>query len=185
MINDAAMGGGHAVEIGGQVPADVQMDDNQLFGLDAPEGGVVTPPTAVMIVTDSTRPEWLQAKGNLTAKCNSLWGFGDGVAVRNAESGELDSLSATVTTHFCHNNIEAQYGYGFDYSSAAGAYPITATNNWWGCASGPGNPGCAEVSGAVDTSSHLTVPTNCEASPLFADGFEIGSTDRWNSAPAN
>ncbi len=34
----------------------------------------------------------------------------------------------------------------------------TATGNWWGAASGPGNPGADTVGGNVDTTGHLTEP---------------------------
>ncbi len=40
-------------------------------------------------------------------------------------------------------------GNGVGVSNTSGS-PLDAEDNWWGCAAGPGNPGCDTVSGSVD-----------------------------------
>src|SRR5207247_11438471 len=45
----------------------------------------------------------------------------------------------------------------------------SATGNWWGCAAGPGNPGCDTVAGNVDASGPLSVPPACAAATRYVD----------------
>jgi hypothetical protein len=43
----------------------------------------------------------------------------------------------------------------------SGAGAVNATENWWGCAKGPGAPGCTSVSGSnVVSTPFLTKPVN-------------------------
>jgi len=57
------------------------------------------------------------------------------------------------------NNIHDSASYGV-YRTASGDLSGTANaeDNWWGCAAGPGNPGCDDVSGNVDFTPWATVP---------------------------
>jgi hypothetical protein len=62
-----------------------------------------------------------------------------------APAGEFDA-------HF--NNFDRN-DIGVDNSGAA---TVNATENWWGCATGPGAGGCATASGAVLFTPWLNAP---------------------------
>lgn len=66
-------------------------------------------------------------------------------------------------------------GYGV-YSEAAGA--VDATNNYWGCATGPGTGNCDTVSGNVLTNPFLTVSNGS------ADSDGDGVADHADNCPA-
>lgn len=69
------------------------------------------------------------------------------IAVHNAVSG-------VVVAHL--NNLVGRRAVGIDN---LGAGPVDATENWWGCANGPGAAGCSKASGAnVVTTPFLTQP---------------------------
>ncbi|MFZ3236929.1 MAG: hypothetical protein WA184_16370, partial [Stellaceae bacterium] len=69
------------------------------------------------------------------------------IAVDNAAGG-------IVIAHL--NNL---VGRGTTGVANLGAGPVDATQNWWGCAGGPGARGCSTVSGAnVTTTPFLTQP---------------------------
>lgn len=71
------------------------------------------------------------------------------IAVNNA-----GSPSAVVVTHL--NNLVGRNAIGV---ANLGAGPIDATENWWGCPSGPGTRGCTTISGSNVTSTpFLTQP---------------------------
>ena len=71
------------------------------------------------------------------------------IAVNNASAA-----GAVVTAHL--NNL---IGRGAQGIANLGPGPIDATQNWWGCAKGPGKPGCSTVSGAnVTTTPFLGQP---------------------------
>lgn len=48
------------------------------------------------------------------------------------------------------NNIVTNGDFGMKVEAAAAGGPLDADNNWWGCAAGPGNPGCDSVVGNID-----------------------------------
>jgi parallel beta-helix repeat protein len=71
------------------------------------------------------------------------------IAVSNAAGG-------SVVAHL--NNFVGRGAVGLDNLGAA---PVDATQNWWGCAKGPGAAGCTSVSGAnVTTTPFLTRPVS-------------------------
>jgi hypothetical protein len=64
---------------------------------------------------------------------------------------------AVVDTHL--NNLLGQQ-IGIDNLGSGG---VNATENWWGCAKGPGFPGCTSVSGLnVVSTPFLTHPSQRE-----------------------
>lgn len=63
----------------------------------------------------------------------------------NAPAGEIDA----------HFNSFDKNDIGVDDTGAA---TVNATENWWGCATGPGTRRCATVSGAVSSAPWLTTP---------------------------
>lgn len=71
------------------------------------------------------------------------------IAVHNAAAA-----GAVVVAHL--NNLVGRNAIGLDN---LGAGPVDATENWWGCAKGPGAPGCTSVNGAnVATTPFLSRP---------------------------
>jgi parallel beta-helix repeat protein len=67
----------------------------------------------------------------------------------------INNAGGTVDVHL--NNLNGS-GTGIQ-NSGAGA--VNATENWWGCAKGPGAPGCTSVSGSnVVSTPFLTKPVN-------------------------
>ncbi len=67
----------------------------------------------------------------------------------------INNAGGTVDVHL--NNLKGS-GTGID-NSGAGA--VNATQNWWGCAKGPGAPGCTSVSGSnVVSTPFLTKPAS-------------------------
>ena len=71
----------------------------------------------------------------------------------------INNAGGTVDAHL--NNLNGSgtgTGTGIE-NSGAGA--VNATENWWGCAKGPGTPGCTSVSGSnVVSTPFLTKPAN-------------------------
>jgi hypothetical protein len=67
----------------------------------------------------------------------------------------VNNAGGTVIAHL--NNLLGRSATGIANITAAGA--VDATENWWGCAAGPGTTGCTTVSGAnVVSSPFLTKP---------------------------
>ncbi|MFN7942379.1 MAG: right-handed parallel beta-helix repeat-containing protein [Thermoanaerobaculia bacterium] len=177
-----AVGGGHALAIGGYAPADIQLHNNTLIGIDAEQLQGMAQPTAVMMITDSATVGRITGNSLISAQCNDLDGFGDGISARDEVTGEVSGLPAGIDVVLVNNCVDHQYNLGVNYGDEASFATIQAAHNWWGCAEGPGHPGCADVAGLVDVSEPLAAePVNCDAAPLFEDGFEIGSTARWSA----
>jgi hypothetical protein len=67
----------------------------------------------------------------------------------------INNAGGIVDVHL--NNLKGS-GIGIDNS---GAGTVNATENWWGCAKGPGAPGCTSVSGSnVVSTPFLTKPAD-------------------------
>jgi len=92
---------------------------------------------AVLVFNSNTG----NSQGTLTR--NTIRGAARGVQVldENQQDGEIPLFIA-----FC-NNILNNSVYGMDNTTANS---VNAENNWWGCGTGPGTPGCDTVSGNVD-----------------------------------
>ncbi|MBN2551070.1 MAG: right-handed parallel beta-helix repeat-containing protein, partial [Anaerolineales bacterium] len=83
---------------------------------------------------------------------------GHDIGVYLNDSGTPPSGSSYAVS-IQNSNISgnATYGVQNDYAGAS----IGAENNWWGCAAGPGQPGCDAVyenPGTIDFSPYLTAP---------------------------
>lgn len=79
-------------------------------------------------------------------RCNVLAGV-EGV-VTEAESSHVSA------------NIIVSSALGLD-ASALGATTLAAPDNWWGCAGGPGSPGCSGVTPNVDVDPVAARPPAC------------------------
>lgn len=65
----------------------------------------------------------------------------------------FDNYAGPGTPNEVHQNTITGNIVGIDASQVAAPPDIDATDNWWGCAAGPGNPGCDTVTANVDASS--------------------------------
>ncbi|MEX2194205.1 MAG: hypothetical protein WD844_02890 [Thermoleophilaceae bacterium] len=82
-----------------------------------------------------------------TIDSNTVLGFGNGLHVRGAGSGEPSGTTALA-------NRIAGNGTGARNTAGAG---VSAENNWWGCNAGPGGAGCAPNVGSVDADPWLVM----------------------------
>jgi len=82
--------------------------------------------------------------------CNRIENNGPGIQLLDQQPG--DSFIPTITAH---SNTILGNTVGVDNETPG---LQSATGNWWGCAAGPGNPGCDTVAGNVDASGPLSVP---------------------------
>jgi len=85
---------------------------------------------------------------NIRIENNTLTANYQGFTVRD-KAGTVSDVYVNC------NNIYGNDGFGIG-NFAQGDGTIDATNNWWGCKSGPGNPGCDTVVGDVDYTPWLT-----------------------------
>lgn len=73
--------------------------------------------------------------------------------IRNNDDGIGTSQSTSISLTVNNNNIYFSSNSGID---ATGGPSVNAENNWWGCAAGPGSPGCDIVNGTVDYEPYAT-----------------------------
>lgn len=99
------------------------------------------------------------ATGN-SATCNIITGH-------DAFSYEAGVLSDTALNSVTDNSITGN-AIGID-ASAISVGTLDAEDNWWGCAGGPGNPGCDTVVGSVNSVPFLSAPPACLACTQDSD----------------
>ncbi len=80
---------------------------------------------------------------------------------------DSDAITSRLEVH--GNSIAGNTTAGIESGSSL---PVDATNNWWGCNAGPGNPGCDSVGGAfagqITTSPRLVLGISAVPSTIFA-----------------
>lgn len=101
----------------------------------------------------------MPASATISASCNRLTGFRNGVSVYDSAGGVYGGLVAGATVTLSDNDITGNVDVGV--INGALAETVDALGNWWGCSAGPGNPGCDPVSGAVDASAPASAPEPC------------------------
>ena len=101
---------------------------------------------------------------NLDILGNDISGAAEGVHV------EDNSLTDTLDVH--HNRIAGNDS-GVDNASTGGDQ-VDATNNWWGCNEGPGQPGCDDVDevvpGTVEFEPWLVLGLGASPTSIQTDG---------------
>lgn len=108
--------------------------------------GIYSRLSSAGIITDNTVENNLYfgivfRKGDVTATCNTITGSEVGVLIPSLRPASTSAPTANF------NNIYGNTVLGMRNDAN---YMTNAENNWWGCAAGPGNPGCDPVSGNVD-----------------------------------
>lgn len=98
---------------------------------------------------------------SLTATCNRIF--------NNSHSGVTLDGTATLTIPGISGNgaysvalhSNTINGNNLGVNNATSTATVDAANNWWGCAHGPGSPGCDKVVGNVNFVPALSEPPHC------------------------
>ncbi len=153
----------HAVQLRGNGP--VTFTGNILDGGNVGGSGT-TPATSGIFIESRIGGTQMPATASFTGSCNLIKGFHNGVSVFSTFANAYGGLLAGSTVSFANDSIIGNDAAGV----ANGATPtLDFENNWWGCAAGPGNPGCDGVVGAVDTAPNAVAPPACVGCVLDTD----------------
>lgn len=153
--------GAWAVQVRGNGP--VEVTGNVIDGGGAV--GTVLPTAAVVVRAIDSGFGTLPSGAVVTATCNRIFGFEHGISVMDGVQFVPTTMPAGTQLVVDGNSLAGNSVAGVVHGD--GPTEIDASGNWWGCAEGPGGPGCAGVSGLVTTSPALTEPADCV--PCLAD----------------
>lgn len=132
-------------------------------------GNATNPPSAgVYLRSSDTSADFnaIPSGATFDIRCNRIFGFEDGFVVFNPVSGSLGGLTAGVEVTINDNALVDNQQYGI----ANGPSPtLDAENNYWGCAAGPGNPGCDDILGDVDADPAVAAAPACVGCLADAD----------------
>ncbi len=117
------------------------------------------PATSGLYIEAAASSGAMPASASITATCNRITGFRNGVSIYSSAAGSYGGLVSGATVTLNDNDIVGNSSVGV--INGASSETVNAQSNWWGCAAGPGNPGCATVSGAVDASNPAPAPEPC------------------------
>ena len=116
------------------------------------------PATSGLYVESNSAAGAMPAGATISASCNQITGFRNGVSVFDSAGAAYGGLAAGVAVTLEGNDIAGNADFGV--LGGAGE-TVDAQGNWWGCAAGPGNPGCDAVGGAVDASAPSAIDEPC------------------------
>ncbi len=164
----------HAIQLRGNGP--VVLTGNVLDGGNV--GGIgTTPPSSGVFIQSRSGSVIMPATTSITGTCNRITGFTNGVSVFDSFAVAYGGLQLGATVDLEDNTIAGNTN---GIVTAAAPPTIDAENNYWGCAAGPGNPGCDTVTGDVDTTPALTTPpacTACNADAQCNDGLACNGVE--------
>jgi hypothetical protein len=123
-------------------------------------GTASTPATSGLYIEANATAGAMPASAVITASCNSITGFRNGVSIYDAPGGVYGGLVAGATVTLDGNDITGNSDFGV--INGAGSETVDAQGNWWGCGAGPGNLGCDDVSGPVDATSPAPTAEPCD-----------------------
>lgn len=148
----------HAIQLRGNGP--VNLTGNVLDGGNVGGTGT-TPATSGIFIQARAGSVIMPATTVITASCNRISGFRNGVSVFDSFANAYGGLTPGATVTLENNQIAGNS----DAGVVNGGVPptIDAEDNYWGCAAGPGNPGCDAVAGDVDFTPFATTPPACVA----------------------
>jgi hypothetical protein len=164
----------HAITLRGNGP--VNITGNVLDGGNV--GGSGTPATSGILVQSRSGSVIMPSTTVIMATCNRISGFRNGVSVFDVFAGTYGGLTAGATLTLHNNQIAGNSDAGV--VNGVGAAVVDATNNYWGCTAGPGNPGCDAVVGDVDFTPFETTPPACVVCSSDAqcdDGLACNGTE--------
>ena len=120
---------------------------------------------------------------NNTFSCNRVSNNAGGGFFFDSTFTNAGAETAGTPNTLMNNSIEGN-GVGVDGSALDPGDPdLTATSNWWGCAAGPGNPGCDTVTANVNAASPLAAPppcVSCNSNADCSDGLACTGTETCN-----
>ncbi|MEO8603762.1 MAG: hypothetical protein ABI629_14405, partial [bacterium] len=122
-------------------------------------GGGNAPATSGLYIEAADASGAMPATAVITATCNRITGFRNGVSVFSSAAGTYGGLVAGAAVTLNDDDIVGNSSAGV--VNGAVSETVDAQSNWWGCAAGPGNPGCDTVSGAVNAGSPSPAPAPC------------------------
>lgn len=117
-----------------------------------------TPATSGLYIESNAAAGAMPPGATITASCNAIGGFRNGVSVFDSVGAAYGGLAAGVSVTLSGNDLAGNADFGVQ---SGGGETVDAQGNWWGCAAGPGNPGCDAVAGAVDASAPAAIAAPC------------------------
>jgi len=161
----AAATAAHALQVRGNGP--VVLTGNLFDGGNVGGSGTAPPTSGIYIQSTSGSAGNIPATASFTGTCNRISGFINGISVYNLVGLAYGGLMAGTTVSFTNGLIAGNSANGVVNGTAPPT--VNAQSNWWGCAAGPGNPGCDTVVGGVDASAPLAAPPACAPCLVAAD----------------
>ena len=120
-------------------------------------------------IADAGTGVLLRSNGVATITMNGITGGATGVDLAsgvatlscNSVTGNTTGIRSAIATATAFDNAIVGNGTGIDGSGIPVGPAMSAENNWWDCAAGPGNPGCDSVTGNVDVTPVLGALPGC------------------------
>lgn len=167
----------HAVQLRGNGP--VTFTGNVLDGGNVGGSGT-TPASSGIFIESRSGSVIMPATTVISGSCNRIQGFHNGISVFDSFALAYGGLTAGATVSFEDNVIA-----GNDQAGVINGASTTLDfdDNYWGCAAGPGNPGCDSVSGDVNFTPFATTPpacVDCIADAECADGLACNGAETCN-----
>ncbi len=148
----------HGLQLAGNGP--VVVTGNVIDGGNVGGSGV-TPPSSGLVIQSRATGLTMPATTTISASCNRIQGFRNGVSVYDSVAGAYGGLqvgaSVTLTDNAIENNSDAGVVNG------AAAPTIDAEDNYWGCPDGPTDAACDSAVGDVDADPFQTTIPACVA----------------------
>ncbi len=203
MDNDIALAGtfvsatqAHGIQLRGNGP--VVVTGNTLDGGNVGGTGTTPPSSGIYVqaqtgstsLPSGTFSNVMPATVSITASCNRIQGFRNGVSIWDSLALAYGGLQVGASVTLTENAI---LGNDAGIVTAAAPPTIGAENNYWGCPAGPTDPACDSVTGDVDATPFLSVIPACVAcvanaecdDDLFCTGAETCSAGTCVAGPGD
>ncbi|MCC6850278.1 MAG: hypothetical protein IT294_17440 [Deltaproteobacteria bacterium] len=160
--NDIALSGSfmsatqaHGIQLRGNGP--VVITGNTIDGGNVGGSGT-TPPSSGIFIQSQSGSTVMPATVVISASCNRIQGFRNGVSVFDSVANAYGGLQAGATVTLADNAI---LGNDDGLVTGAAAPTIDAEDNYWGCPAGPSDPACDDVLGNADADPFRIVIAPC------------------------